>query len=103
MSFNPRGLTPAVAAVALCLAALPASAQQQVTEFRLERFSFNSGVRRGLGAASGDLLDKGQLHLMLGFHYEHNPLVLYVNDARFGAVVGPRFTTHLAGGYGITS
>lgn len=97
MTVGPRLLR---FALLVCLLATTASAQ--VSEFRLERFQFNSGVRKGLASASGDLLDKGQLHLLLAFHYEHNPLLVYVDSNRLGAVVGPRVTTHLAAGYGIT-
>ncbi len=87
------------------LIASSAFAQQAapVPEFRLERFNFNSGARKGYTAASGDLLDKGQLHLLFALHYQHNPLVLYTDTARTGALVGPRLTLHGAVGYGITS
>ncbi|MBI5549178.1 MAG: OmpA family protein [Deltaproteobacteria bacterium] len=80
-----------------------AQSAQPIPEFRLERFSFNGGARDGLTAASGDVLDNGQLHVLLGFHYENEPLVLVSNDEREGALVARRLTAHLAVGYGLTS
>lgn len=84
-------------------AATSSLAQTKVSEFRLERFHFNSGARRGVSAASGDLLDRGQIHLLLAMHYAHNPLVLYVDGQRAGSLIGHRLTMHAALGYGITS
>lgn len=84
------------------LVAGTASAQTPLPEFRLERFNFNAGLREGLTAASGDLAEEGQLHALLGFHYENEPLVLFAGSTKLGDLVEHRWTAHVLVGYGIT-
>ncbi|HEY3446657.1 MAG TPA: OmpA family protein [Myxococcales bacterium] len=80
-----------------------ASAQTPLPEFRLERFNFNAGISQGLTTATGDLSEAGQVHALLGFHYENSPLVLMAGSARQGAVIEHRWTAHALVGAGITS
>ncbi|MGC4117633.1 MAG: OmpA family protein [Myxococcales bacterium] len=80
-----------------------ASAQTPLPEFRLERFNFNAGIREGLTTATGDLAEAGQVHALLAFHYESEPLVLWAGTSKQGDVIEHRWTAHALIGYGITS
>ncbi len=86
------------------LIAGPALAQQPVPlpSFSLTRFTLNDAPLAGLGAATGEVLPKGKFRAWGAFHYENNPLVLFRDGTRQGALVGNRLNLHLGVGFGIT-
>lgn len=71
--------------------------------FSLTRFSPNDAPLGGLGAATGDVLPHKKFRAWGAFHYENNPLVLFRDNQRQGALVGNRLNLHLGVAYGITS
>ncbi|MDP3237900.1 MAG: OmpA family protein [Myxococcales bacterium] len=87
------------------LLAVPALAQDAapLPPFSLTRFSPNDAPLGGLGAATGDMLPHKKFRAWGAFHYENNPLVLFRDNQRQGALVGNRLGLHLGVGYGITS
>lgn len=89
-------------ALALVLA-LPAFAQAPLPPFSLTRFTLNDAPTLGLTAASGDVLPRQRFRAFITFHYENNPLVLFRDEQRQGALVGNRLSTHLGVSYGFTS
>jgi outer membrane protein OmpA-like peptidoglycan-associated protein len=86
-------------------AAAPALAQDAapLPTFSLTRFTLNDAPLGGLGAATGDVLPQRKFRAWGAFHYENNPLVLFRDNQRQGALVGNRLNLHLGVGYGITS
>lgn len=71
--------------------------------FALTRFSLNDAPLGGLTAASGDTLPKHKFRAFLAFHYENNPLVLFRDNDRQGALVNHRLNLHVGVSFGITS
>jgi outer membrane protein OmpA-like peptidoglycan-associated protein len=76
---------------------------QPLPDFSLTRFTLNDGPSGGLGAATGDLLPRGQFHAFAALHYENNPLVYYRDGVRVGALVKDRLSVDLGVGYAFTS
>ncbi|MBL8940944.1 MAG: OmpA family protein [Archangium sp.] len=87
------------------LVSLTALAQEAtpLPPFSLTRFSPNDAPLGGLGAATGDVLPHKKFRAWGAFHYENNPLVLFRDNQRQGALVGNRLNLHLGVAYGITS
>lgn len=87
------------------LVSLSALAQEAapLPPFSLTRFSPNDAPLGGLGAATGDVLPHKKFRAWGAFHYENNPLVLFRDNQRQGALVGNRLNLHLGVAYGITS
>ncbi|OJH36195.1 OmpA family protein [Cystobacter ferrugineus] len=88
-------------AVRLCVAASllasPAAFAQPAgpAPFELERLELNPSARGSLVLGTGELLPEGGVRLSVAGHYENNPLSLYREGERLGAVVGNRVTGHL--------
>jgi hypothetical protein len=91
--------------VGVLATSLVASAQETtpLPGFSLTRFSPNDAPLGGLGAATGDVLPKHKFRAWAAFHYENNPLVLYRDGQRQGALVGNRLGLHLGVAFGVTS
>jgi OOP family OmpA-OmpF porin len=83
--------------VAACLLLSPSVFAQpaSVAPFELERLELNPNARGSLVLGTGELLPAGSARLSLTGHYENNPLSLYREGERLGAVVGDRVTGHL--------
>ncbi len=90
-------------ALALAVLLLPGSAlaQSALPTFDLEHLSLNPGARDSLLLDTGDGLRDGELRATLALHYQDDSLVYFRNGERIGAVVGSRWTTHLAAAYGV--
>ena len=83
--------------VAASLLLAPAALAQPagLSQFELERLELNPNGRGSLVLGTGELLPEGGLRLSLLGHYERNPLSMYRNDVRLGAVVSDRVMAHL--------
>lgn len=90
----------ALALVALLLPGA-ALAQNALPTFDLEQLTLNPGARDSLVLDTGDGLRDGELRLTLALGYQDDSLVYYRNGERVGAVVGSRWTTHLAAAWGV--
>ncbi|WNG23457.1 OmpA family protein [Cystobacter fuscus] len=66
-----------------------------LASFELERLELNPSARGSLVLGTGELLPEGGARLSVAGHYEHDPLSLYREGERLGAVVGARVTGHL--------
>jgi OmpA-OmpF porin, OOP family len=101
MSYTkPRPPTPSagyvrLSVLATLLFASTALAQPTLPQFELERLELNPNGRGSLVMGTGELLQSGGFRLSLLGHYEKDPLVLYADDDRVGAVVGDRAMAHL--------
>lgn len=105
---SSRGVaTRAVLALSVMASLVATSAWAQdptpLPGFSLTRFSLNDAPLGGLGAATGDLLPARKFRASIAFHYENNPLVLFRDNQRQGALVGNRLNLHVSASYGITS
>ncbi|MCA3012987.1 MAG: OmpA family protein [Myxococcaceae bacterium] len=91
--------------LAALLVAAPALAQDAapLPSFSLTRFTLNDAPLGGLTAATGDVLPRQRLRAWGALHYEYNPLVLFRDGQRQGALVQHRLNLHVGVGYGITS
>lgn len=99
--FAARRSRRAVGASAVVAVLAANTAAAQVAGFDLERLDLNPGATASLVSQTGDVMKKGAWRASLVVHYEHDPLVLYRTDtnARLGAIVGSRLTTHLVGAW----
>ncbi|MDY7226324.1 OmpA family protein [Hyalangium rubrum] len=97
---SPRAWLLALAALLWGTAAL-AQSQGVLPSFELERLELNPGGMGSLLVGTGELLPDGDYRLSLTSHYESNPLVLFRNGSRLGAMVGYRATAHLGAAYGL--
>ena len=68
---------------------------ERLPSFELERLELNHNGKGSLVMGTGELLPPGGFRLSLAGHYEKNPLVLYSDGERLGAVVSDRATAHL--------
>ncbi|PTL79479.1 thrombospondin type 3 repeat-containing protein [Vitiosangium sp. GDMCC 1.1324] len=85
-----------LSAIATLLFASAALAQPEgVPGFELERLELNPDGKGSLVMGTGELLPAGGFRLSLLGHYEKDPLVLYADGNRVGALVGDRVTAHL--------
>ncbi len=92
-----------LALLSLLTASFTAFAQPApLPEFQLERFRLNNGSGTSYGAPTGDQLNQGQFYLLAALHYERNPLVLFRDNSRTGALVAYRLSAHIAGSVGLT-
>src|SRR5260370_28298457 len=89
--------------VLLLLAPVASFAQsmQPLPALAMERLELDPAALGSLAIGSGELLPVGSMRLSSAIDYERNPLVLYRDGQRFGAVVGNRFTLHLAAAYSL--
>ena len=83
----------------LAPAASFAQSTQPLPALAMERLELDPAALGSLAIGSGELLPVGSMRLSSAIDYERNPLVLYRDGQRFGAVVGNRFTLHLAAAY----
>ncbi len=94
-----------LAALALCLAATTARAQQ-MPAFDLERLWLDPSARGSLVVGNGEVMPTGRFRGSLTFHYERQPLVLteagtlrgrglFWDEDRVGNMVRERLTAHL--------
>ena len=66
-----------------------------LSRFELERLVLNPNAQGSLSVGTGELLPEGGFRLSLLGHYEKNPLVVYRDGERLGAVVSDRVMAHL--------
>src|SRR5512147_1807010 len=94
-----------LAALALCLAAATARAQQ-MPAFDLERLWLDPSARGSLVVGDGEVMPTGEFRGSLTFHYERQPMVLtdvgtlrgrglFWEKGRVGDLVKDRITAHL--------
>ncbi len=100
--WRKRRVAPAVVAAVVLTSPLVFAQATAVPGFELEQLRLNAGARHGLLVDSADLLEANRFRAALSLHYQHDPLVLYVDGKRSGSVVGGRLGAHLSGAYGIT-
>ncbi|MBL9037191.1 MAG: tandem-95 repeat protein, partial [Archangium sp.] len=65
----------------------------------VETLRLNPGAKGSLVTEEGLLMDQGALRVSVTGHYEYEPLVLFRNGERAGALVKDRVTTHVAVGW----
>ncbi|HZH02980.1 MAG TPA: OmpA family protein, partial [Myxococcaceae bacterium] len=63
--------------------------------FELERLELNPSAVDSLVVGSGALLAPGAMRFSLAGHYQRNPLVVYRDEERLGALVRNRVTLHV--------
>lgn len=93
-SFILLSLVAALCANAQTVTALPG--------FNLERLQLDPAAVNSLVVPGGSVMAGGDLRLSLGLGYERDPLLLFRDGERFGAVVGNRAVAFLTGAYGLT-
>jgi outer membrane protein OmpA-like peptidoglycan-associated protein len=81
--------------VTLLLASGALAQQPTLPRFELERLELNPSGAGSLVVGTGELLRPGSFRLSLAGHYEHDPLVFYINGVRQGAVVSDRVMAHV--------
>jgi OOP family OmpA-OmpF porin len=95
-----------LAAWSSCLTLLLAGAAPAqslaLPSIELERLELNPSGVGSLVLGTGELLPKGAWRLNVAAHYERDPLVLYRDDERVGAMVSSRVTAHVAGAWAVT-
>ncbi|MDY7229571.1 OmpA family protein [Hyalangium rubrum] len=104
ISSSPSRRRAPLWALAALLWGTTASAQSQggaLPSFELERLELNASGVGSMLMGTGELLQDGDYRLSVTSHYENNPLVLFRNDSRLGAMVGYRATAHLGMAYGL--
>ena len=74
-----------------------ASAQNSIPGFNLERLELNPSAVGSLALDTATLLPEGGFRFQAVGHYEHNPLVVLLNDKKLGAAISDRFTLHATG------
>lgn len=85
-----------LSAVATLLLASAALAQPAgLRAFDLERLELNPNGQGSSLMGTGELLPEGSFRLSLAGQFENDPLVMYRNASRLGAVVSDRVTAHL--------
>lgn len=89
------------ATTALLIASLLPAAAFASSSFNLDRLTLNPGGE-SLVLDSGDGLQAGHLRATLATQYQHDPLVYREGNTTVGALVGYRFSAHLAAAYGVT-
>jgi len=93
---------PSLLVLALVFLSAKAFAQPEgVPTFELELLKLNPGGVGSLLVGTGELLPDGDYRFSLTAHYENDPLLLFQNGERVGAVVRHRATTHLTAAYGL--
>jgi outer membrane protein OmpA-like peptidoglycan-associated protein len=85
--------------VALLLASAAMAQQPTLPPFELERLELNPSGAGSLVVGTGELLRPGSFRLSLAGHYEHDPLVFYINGVRQGSVVENRMMAHVVGAW----
>ncbi|HYH96591.1 OmpA family protein [Hyalangium sp.] len=90
-------------ALAMALMSAPAFAQPEgLPEVELERLLLNPSGQGSLLLGTGEQLPSGGYRFSLTGHYQNDPLVLFQDGERVGAVVKHRVTGHLAGAYALS-
>ena len=84
-----------VLVVALLSAAASSAQPAGLPVFDLERLTLNPNGKGSLVLGTGDLLPAGGYRVSLAGHYERNPLVLYADGSRVGALVSDRASAHV--------
>jgi OmpA-OmpF porin, OOP family len=101
-----RARTPAawawVLALATALLGAPALAQPQgLPDIELERLTLNPSGKGSLILGTGEVLNRGGYRFSLTGQYQKDPLVLFKDGEKLGALVKQRVTAHLAAAYGV--